>query len=79
MKFLSAEQKTNVGFITNGAETPAYPWISEPRNNTPSTLPEPRFVHLRILPGAMYNVSPVSILFLVSYLSAVPVTHHPQR
>ena len=67
------------GFRNNRGQKPADLVISEPRNNSSSNLSELGLFDYRILPRTKYHMSPLPILYLVSYLFPVHVTHHPQQ
>ena len=67
------------GFRKNRGQKSADLVISEPRNNSFSNLSELGLFHFWILPRTKYRTSPVSTLYLVWYLPAVHVTHHPQQ
>ena len=66
-------------FRNNRGQKSADLVISEPRNNSTSNLSELRLFDFWILPRTMYHMSPLPIMYLVWYLSAVHVTHHPQQ
>ena len=54
--------------------------ISEPRNNSSSNLSELGLFDFWILPRTKHHMSPLLVLYLVYYLSAVVhVTHHLQQ
>ena len=67
------------GFRNNRGQKSADLVISEPRNNSSSNLSELGLLDFWILPCTKYHMSPLLILYLEWYLSAVHVTHHPQQ
>lgn len=67
------------GFRNNRGQKSAGLVISEPRNNSSSNLSELGIFDFCILPRTKYHMSPVPTLYLVWFLSAVHVTHHPQQ
>ena len=62
------------GFRNNRGQKSADLVILEPRNNSSSNLSELGLFDFRILPRTKYHMSPLPILYLVWYLSAVHVT-----
>ena len=67
------------GLRNNWSQKSADPDISEPRNNDSSTLSELGLLDSWILPGIKYHMSLLPTLYLVWYLPAVHVIHHPHQ
>ena len=54
-------------------------WFLSPEITALSNLSELKLFDFWILPRTKYHMSPLPILYLVWYLSAVLVTYHPQQ